>query len=220
MNRTLQLTDALVGYLAGHAVREHPVLAECRAETQALGGVAVMQIGPEQGGFMAMLARLIGAKRVLEIGVFTGYSALAVALALPEDGRIIACDVSEEWTSRAKRYWAKAGQAQKIELRLGPAVATLDALLAAGESGRFDLAFIDADKTSYDDYYERALKLLRPGGLILIDNVLWSGAVADPKEASPDTMSLRRLNTKIKADERVDMVLVPVGDGVMMARKR
>jgi caffeoyl-CoA O-methyltransferase len=221
MNRTIELTETLLSYLSTHGAREHPVLVECRTETQAaLGRMAVMQIGSEQGAFMAMMARLIGARRVVEIGVFTGYSSLAVALALPEDGRIIACDVSEEWTARAKRYWAKAGQAHKIDLKLGPAIETLDRLIAAGESGRFDMAFIDADKTSYDAYYERVLTLLRSGGLVLIDNVLWSGAVADPSDKSPDTQSLRALNDKIKADERVDMVLVPIGDGVMMARKR
>jgi predicted O-methyltransferase YrrM len=218
--KTLTMDEALIAYLAQNGVREHPVLARCRAETAALGRIAQMQIAPEQGAFMAMLARLLAAKRVVEIGVFTGYSSLAVALALPGDGRLIACDASEEWTSRAKRYWAEAGQDRKIELRLGPAVETLDRLLAAGEAGCFDMAFIDADKTAYDDYYERALKLLRPGGLILIDNVLWSGAVADPKDKSADTKALRTLNTKIKSDERVDMVLLPIADGVTMARKR
>ena len=219
-NRTLALNDALLSYLAAHGVREHPVLARCRAETASLGRVAMMQIAPEQGAFMAMLAKLTGARRVVEIGVFTGYSALAVALALPEDGRIIACDVSEEWTARAKVYWKEAGQSHKIELRLGPGVETLDALLAAGEAGRFDLAFIDADKLSYDDYYERVLQLLRPGGLVLLDNMLWSGSVADPSNTSPDTEALRRLNAKIKSDERVDMVLLPLADGIMMTRKR
>jgi len=217
---TLSLNDALIGYLAENGVREHPVLARCRADTAALGRVSNMQIAPEQGAFMALLARLIGARRVIELGVFTGYSSLAVALALPGDGRIIACDVSEEWTSRAKAYWAEAGQSDKIELRLAPAAETLDRLIAAGEAGRFDMAFIDADKTGYDGYYEQVLRLLRPGGLILIDNVLWSGRVADPKDESADTEALRKLNAKIKSDERVDMVLLPLADGIMMARKR
>ena len=219
-NKTLALDDALIGYLGTHGLREHAVLARCRAETAALGGISMMQIAPEQGAFMAMLARLTGAKRVVELGVFTGYSSLAVALALPEDGRIIACDVSEEWTKRARGYWAEAGQAHKITLKLGPGVETLDKLLAEGEAGRFDLAFIDADKVSYDQYYERVLELLRPGGLVLIDNVLWSGQVADPGDKSPETEALRKLNAKIKADERVDMVLLPLADGIMMARKR
>jgi predicted O-methyltransferase YrrM len=220
MNHTIDLTDKIIDYLYAQGMREHPVLARCRTETAGLGGVAIMQIAPEQGAFMAMLARLIGAKRIIEVGVFTGYSSLAVALALPDEGRIIACDVSEEWTGRAKGYWAEAGQAHKIALKLAPAVETLDGLLSAGEAGRFDMAFIDADKSSYDAYYERLLQLLRPGGLILLDNMLWSGAVTDLKDTSPDTVALRTLNAKIKSDERVDMALLPVGDGVMMARKR
>lgn len=220
MNRTIQLTDALVGYIQANGVREHPVLAQCRSETDALGMISMMQIAPEQGAFMAMMARLIGARRVIEIGVFTGYSSLAVALALPEDGHILACDVSAEWTAKARGYWAQAHQAHKITLNLGPAVDTLDALLAQGESGRFDMAFIDADKTNYDHYYERVLKLLRPGGLVLLDNVLWAGRVADLEDNSAETLAFRALNAKIKDDDRVDMVLAPIGDGIMMARKR
>lgn len=216
---TLTLNDALIAYLAENGVREHPVLARCRQETAQLGGISVMQIAPEQGAFMAMLTRLTGARRAIEIGVFTGYSSLSVALAMPDDGRIIACDVSEEWTARAKGYWKEAGQDHKIVLRLGPAVETLDALIAQGEAGRFDMGFIDADKMNYDGYYERVLTLLRPGGLVLLDNVLWSGRVADSADKSQETAMFRRLNAKIRADERVDMVLLPLADGVMMARK-
>lgn len=179
-----------------------------------------MQIGPEQGQFMAFLLRLMGAKRCLEIGVFTGYSSLAAALALPEDGRIIACDVSEEWTAIARRYWREAGVEGKIELRLGPALDTLDQLLGEGEAGRFDFAFIDADKENYLSYYERVLPLLRSGGLIAVDNVLWSGRVADPEVADADTVAIRHFNDCLHRDERVDLCVVPIGDGLTLARKR
>ena len=178
-----------------------------------------MQISPEQAASLALLARLTGAKRCIEIGVFTGYSALAVALALPADGRIVALDVSRDFTDIAKGYWKEAGVADKIDLRLGPALASLDAMIKAGEKP-FDFAFIDADKTGYDGYYERALTLLRPGGLIALDNMLYSGEVADPgvKDAGPK--ALRALNAKIHADARVDMALATIGDGMMLARKR
>lgn len=179
-----------------------------------------MQISPDQGQFMALLARLIGARRAIEIGTFTGYSALAVALALPEDGRLICCDINAETTALARRFWAEAGVAAKIDLRIAPATETLDALLAAGEAGRFDMVFIDADKTAYDGYYERALGLLRAGGLVVIDNVLWDGAVADPRETGASTRALRALNAKIRDDQRVDASLVAIGDGVTLARKR
>jgi caffeoyl-CoA O-methyltransferase len=179
-----------------------------------------MQIGPEQGQLMGLLARLVGAKRCIEIGVFTGYSSLAVALALPEDGRILACDVSEEWTAIARRFWREAGVEHKIELKLQPATRTLEQLLAAGEAGRYDFAFIDADKPSYDTYYELLLQLLRPGGLIALDNTLWSGHVADPNNRDPNTVALRALNDKLHRDERVDLSLLPVGDGLTLARKR
>lgn len=217
--RRLQITDEIHRYLIDHSVREHEVLARLRAVTAGMP-LAQMQIGPEQGQFMALLARLIGAKRCIEIGVFTGYSSLAVALALPEDGRILACDVSEEWTAVARRFWREAGVEQKIALKLQPATRTLEALLAAGESGRYDFAFIDADKPSYDAYYELLLKLLRPGGLIAIDNTLWSGQVADPDDRDPNAVALRALNDKLHRDERVDLSLLPVGDGLTLARKR
>jgi predicted O-methyltransferase YrrM len=181
--------------------------------------MARMQVSPEQGQFMALLARLMGARRCVEVGVFTGYSSLAVALALPPDGRIVACDVSEEWTSVARRYWAEAGVAHKIELRLAPALETLDSLHAAGGAGSFDLAFIDADKVNYLSYYERVLGLLRPGGLVVVDNTLWSGRVADSEVADADTIALRHFNEHLHFDERVDLSLLPVGDGLTLALK-
>jgi len=219
MARNVGLSDHVYKYLVDHSVREHPVLAALRAETAKLPH-AGMQIGADQGQFMALLAKLIGARRCIEVGVFTGYSSLAVALALPDDGRIIACDVSEEWTAIARRHWEKAGVAKKIDLRLGRATATLDQLLAEGGEGRYDFAFIDADKTSYRDYFERCLRLLRANGLIAIDNTLWSGDVADPSNTKPDTVALRELNDALHRDERVDIALLPLGDGVTLARKR
>jgi len=219
MARTIQLTDTLYQYILDHSVREPAVLRELHDETATLKH-AGMQIGADQGQFMALLVKLMGARRCLEIGVFTGYSSLVVALALPPDGKIVACDVSEEWTSVARRYWKKAGVDGKIDLRLGPATATLDALLAAGEAGAYDFAFIDADKGGYRDYYERCLKLVRTGGLIATDNTLWSGDVANPENQKPDTVSLREYNDMLHKDERVDVALVPIGDGLTLARKR
>jgi predicted O-methyltransferase YrrM len=216
--KTIGLEGRLYDYYAAHGYREPEILKELRAETARLGGLAQMQIGPEQGAFMAMLVKLMGAKRILEVGTFTGYSSLAMALT--GDVKIIAADVSEEWTNVARKYWKKAGVDGRIELRLGPAAETLEQLLKAGEASRFDLMFIDADKASYDIYYEGGLKLLRPGGVMLIDNVLWSGSVADPSVKDEDTSALRALNTKIMADARVDLVMVPICDGVTMALKR
>jgi len=181
---------------------------------------ANMQIGPEQGQFMALLVELIGARSVLEVGTFTGYSALAMAVALPENGALVACDVSEEWTAIGRRYWEEAGVAHKIELRLAPALETLDALLAEGRAGTFDFAFIDADKEGYDAYYERALELVRLGGLIALDNTLWEGKVADPAATDVDTEAIRAINAKLALDERVTLSLIPVGDGLTLARKR
>ena len=218
-NRSLQMTDELYRYLVEHSVREPEVLARLRAATGSLPQ-AQMQIGPDQGQLMALLARLIGAKRCIEVGVFTGYSSLAVALALPPDGRILACDVSEEWTAIARRFWREAGVDHKIELKLQPATRTLEQLLAAGEAGRYDFAFIDADKPAYDTYYELLLQLLRPGGLIALDNTLWSGHVANPDNRDPNTLALRALNDKLHRDERIDVSLLPVGDGLTLARKR
>jgi caffeoyl-CoA O-methyltransferase len=215
----LPLSDALQAYVSEHGVREHPVLAELRAATDGMPH-AGMQIGPDQGAFMAMLVRLLGARRTIEIGTFTGYSALAVALALPPDGKVVACDISEEWTSMARRYWEKAGVASKIDLRLGRATKTLDEMIAAGEAGGYDFAFIDADKSAYLDYYERCLRLLRPGGLVAVDNTLWNGAVIDPADTTEDTKAIRAFNDAVYRDERVDVSLVMVGDGVTLARKR
>jgi predicted O-methyltransferase YrrM len=216
---SITLTEQLDDYIAGVSVREPEVLRRLREETAAVP-MAGMQVAADQGQFMALLARLVGARRCLEVGTFTGYSALVVALALPADGWIITCDVDPKMTAIAQRYWAEAGVAGKIDLRLAPALETLDRLLAEGASASFDFAFIDADKTNYDGYYERALKLLRQGGLIVIDNVLWSGAVADPKRNDADTTALRALNRKLHRDERVDLSLLPIADGITLARKR
>jgi len=217
--RSLPLSDELQAYVDRHGTREHPVQAELRAATAGMKH-ALMQIGPDQGSFMAMLVKLISARRTIEIGVFTGYSALAVALALPADGKVVACDVSEEWTSMARRYWEKAGVAGKIDLKLAPALETLDALIAEGQAGRFDFAFIDADKKNYPGYYERCLTLLRAGGLIAVDNTLWSGAVIDGADRSVDTVAIRAFNEAVQRDERVDVALLTVGDGLTLARKR
>jgi predicted O-methyltransferase YrrM len=218
-NGSIGLDEALNAYLIEAGVREHPVLTALRAETASLP-MANMQIAPEEGAFLAMLVRLLPARRIVEIGTFTGYSSTAMALAQGDDGRITCCDVSREWTDVARRAWADAGVADRIELRIGPAVDTLDELLAAGEEGRYDLAFIDADKASYDAYYERSLRLLRSGGVIAIDNVLWSGRVADPSVSDEDTAAIRALNARIAADQRVDVVMVPIADGVTLARVR
>jgi len=218
-NRTIGLDDRLYAYLCEQTLREPALMARLRAETSRLPR-GTMQISPEQGQLMALLVRLIAARRALEIGTFTGYSALAVALALPADGKLICCDVSEEWTRTAQRYWREAGVADRIDLRLGPAAETLQALRTAGEDGRFDFAFIDADKESYELYYEQCLKLVRPGGLIAVDNALWHGWVADPAHDDADTRAIRALNRKLRDDARVDMVLVPIGDGLLLARPR
>ena len=218
-NRTTALNDRLYDYLIEVSVREPPLLRELREETAALP-MAMMQIGPEQGQFMRLLIELIGARRAVEVGTFTGYSALCVAEAMGPQGRLVACDVSEEYTAVARRYWARAGVADRIDLRLGPAVATLDKMLAKGAAGTIDFVFIDANKTDYDAYYERALKLLRPAGLIAVDNVLWGGAVADPAVDDEDTSAIRALNRKLATDERVNLSLVPIGDGLTLARKR
>jgi predicted O-methyltransferase YrrM len=217
--KNLGLDDALYDYLRRVSLREPDVLRRLREET-ATHELAVMQIVPEQGQFMALLVELMGARRTLEIGVFTGYSSLAVALALPPDGRIVACDVSEEFTSVARRYWAEAGVADKIDLRLAPALQTLDGLLAAGEAGSYDFAFIDADKTNYEGYYERVLELLRPGGLVAVDNVLWDGKVADASVDDEDTRAIRAFNGRLTDDERVSLSMIPIADGLTLARKR
>ena len=217
-NRTLQLDDRTYEYLLAHSLREAPALLKLRAETASHPKVN-MQIAPEQGQFMALLAKSIGARRAIEIGVFTGYSALSVALALPEGGRLVACDISDENVRIGVPFWQRAGVADRIDLRIAPAAETLRALLAGGEAGQYDFVFIDADKSSYDTYYELALALLRPGGLVVIDNTLWGGAVARPAD-SADTRALQALNAKVHRDNRVDMVLLPFSDGVTLARKR
>lgn len=213
------LGETLGRYYAGIAVRESGVFAELRAETARLP-MARMQIAPEQGQLMALLVRLMGARRCIEVGVFTGYSALAVASALPEGGELLACDVSAEWTGIARRYWQKAGVDGKIRLVLAPALETLDAELAAGRAGAYDFSFIDADKARYLDYYERCLRLLRGNGLIAVDNTLWSGRVADPAVSDADTQALRAFNERVARDERVDLCLVPIADGLTLLRKR
>jgi len=214
-NRTLDLTDDVVDYVRRYGVREHEVLARLRERTAPME-MANMQIGPDQGAFMATIVRLVGARRILEIGTFTGYSSTVMALAMPPDGRMLCCDVSREWTDIAREAWQEAGVADRIELRLGPAVETVASL---GDAS-FDLAFIDADKPSYDAYYEGCLRVVRPGGLIMIDNTLWSGRVADPSENDEQVTAIRALNEKIAGDERVDPVILPIGDGLTLARIR
>jgi predicted O-methyltransferase YrrM len=216
---TIGLGESLYEYLLSHGVREHPVLSALREETARLPN-GQMQTDAEEVALLAMLVRAIGARRILEVGTFTGYSSTGMALAMPPDGTMVCCDVSEEWTDVARRAWADAGVADRIELRLGPALETLDGMIAAGEEGSFDLAYIDADKPNYPNYYERALRLVRPGGMIAIDNVLWHGRVADLADQDPSTVAIRGLNEQIAADQRVDEVLVPIGDGLMLARRR
>jgi predicted O-methyltransferase YrrM len=216
--RTLLADPAIYDYVLVKGMREHPEQLALR-EATASHPHAVMQIAPEQGQLMAMLVKLLGARRAIEIGVFTGYSALSVALALPDDGRLVACDISDENVKIAIPHWQRAGVADKIDVRIAPAAQTLRACLAGGEAGHVDFVFIDADKTGYDTYYELALQLLRTGGLVVVDNTLWSGAVARPS-ADADTLALQALNAKIHQDPRVDMVLLPFSDGVTLARKR
>ncbi len=221
MSRNAFVDSALYDYILKTSAHEPEVLARLRAETaEKFPDRAQMQIGPDQAQFMALLARAIRAEKTIEIGVFTGYSSIAVALALPMHGRILACDVSDEWTSIARRYWVEAGVANKIGLRLAPATETLQHLIKAGESDTFDFVFIDADKTNYDNYYELCLQLVRPGGLILIDNTLWSGKVVDASVQDDDTRAIRALNEKIRKDSRVNQVLLTVGDGLTVALKR
>ena len=220
-SQTIQMTAALREYLLARGIREPAAAQGLRAETaRRFERWSAMQISPEQGAFMALLVRLIGARRTIEVGTFTGYSALVVAAALPADGQVVACDVSEEWTAIGQQFWQQAGVAGKIDLRLRPAVETLDALIASGESGRFDFAFIDADKANYDAYYERCLALLRPGGLLAIDNVLWGGRVADAQADDEATAAIRALNEKVHGDARVEATMLPVGDGLALALKR
>ena len=218
-NASMGLPADLEQYLVKHGVREPELLARLRDET-ALIPQHNMQIAPEQGALLALLVELTGAKRCLEIGTFTGYSSLIVALAMPPDGTIVCCDVSEEWTAVARRYWAQAGVADRVDLRLAPALETLDELLAGGAEGTFDFAFVDARKSEYPDYHERVVQLLRSGGLAAYDNVLWGGAVADDSKQDADTLAIRRLNDRLATDERVTIAMLPLADGVTLARKR
>jgi predicted O-methyltransferase YrrM len=216
---TIGLSEDLSAYVLRYGTREPDVLARLREETATLPQHR-MQIPPEQGAFLAMLVELTGARRCIEVGTFTGYSSTAVALALPADGTLLCCDVSEEWTAIARRYWADAGVTGKVELRIAPATRTLDALLADGEEATYDVAFVDADKVGYDAYYERLLRLVRPGGLIAFDNTLWGGAVLEANPDDADTKALQALNLKLATDERVSLCLLPIGDGVTLARRR
>ena len=218
-NASIGLDDKLHAYLLEVGVREHEVLRHLRDETAAIPE-SRMQVAPEEGAFLALLVRTLGARRVLEVGTFTGYSSTAMALALPADGQIVCCDVSKEWTDVARRAWTDAGVADRVDLRLAPALETLEQLLADGQAGSFDLAFIDADKENYAGYYEAALQLVRPGGVIAIDNVLWSGRVADPENTEESTVAIRALNDAIAADERVDVSMIPLADGLTLARVR
>ena len=217
--KTLTLSQDLKGYALSVSLREAPILAELRAETATIP-MAAMQISPEQGQLMALLAKLVDARRCIEIGVFTGYSTLAVALAIPADGEIVACDISEEWTAIARSYWQRAGVADKIRLILAPATETLDQLFTENGQDCFDFAFIDADKINYWNYFERTLKLVRRGGLILIDNVLWGGAVIDTDNNDEDTVAIREFNERLSRDTRVDISLLPAGDGLTLARRK
>lgn len=213
------LADDLYQYLLGVSLRDDPLLARLRDETESMP-MAAMQIAPDQGQFMALLVRLIGARKAVEVGVFTGYSSLCIARALPDDGQLLCCDVDADWTSVAQRYWREAGVEKRIELVLAPAAETLQRRLDDGEAGAYDFAFIDADKPNYDDYYEKCLRLLRPGGLVVLDNVLWSGRVMQTESDDEETRALRALNEKLHDDQRVDISLLPVADGLFLARKK
>lgn len=219
MSRTIGVSPEVYSYLLANTRPESDVFRRLREETQALGGAARMQIGVDQAALMHLVVRMTNAKRVLEIGTFTGMSSLAMATALPADGKLVTCDLSDDWTSIAHRYWQEAGVADRVELKLGPALETLDALIAAGGAGTFDVAFVDADKGNYPKYWERCLTLVRLGGVILIDNVLWSGRVADPSDQSVDTVAIRQINGKVASDPRVAMAMIPVGDGLTLAVK-
>ena len=217
--RTLGLSEQLHAYLLENSLREPAALTRLREETGGMDNPD-LQVAPEQGQFMQLLLKMIGARRCIEIGTFTGYSALAMALALPEEGEITCCDVSKEWTDIAQRYWREAGVTAKIKLSIAPAAETLSTLISAGRGGQYDFAFIDADKTGYRTYYEKCLELLRPGGIVAVDNTLWNGSVIDDDNRSEDTLAIRRFNLALHQDERVDLSLVPIGDGLTLARKR
>ena len=217
--KTIFLNQPVYDYMREISLREPEVMAALRHETAGLE-MAMMQIAPEQGQFMTLLVRFLGVRRAIEVGTFTGYSALAIAMGLPDEGRLLACDVSEEWTAIGKKYWQLAGQDKKIDLHLAPAIETLDGLLNDGQAEGFDFAFIDADKENYLNYYERCLQLLHPGGLIMVDNVLWGGSVAEPENQTPETCAIRAFNAFVKSDARVDISMIPVGDGLSLIRKK
>ncbi len=217
--RTLTMTDSLYDYMLNVSVRESDVLKALREKTASMGTVAKMQIAPEQGQFMALLVEILQAKNLLEVGTFTGYSALVCAMAMPADGKIVACDINGEWTKVGRPFWEQAGVSDKIDLKLGPALETLDQLLADGHENHFDMMFIDADKKNYDRYYEQGLKLVRPGGLILIDNVLWGGDVVNESAQDENTVAIRQLNQKLSIDDRIHLSMVPIADGLTIARK-
>jgi len=216
---TLQLNEKVHDYLLGHSLRESTACQQLREETRPMK-MGMMQVSPEQGQFMAFLVELTGTRKAVEVGTFTGYSALCVAQALPEEGMLVCCDVSEEWTAVGKKYWEQAGVSDRIDLRIGPAVDTLKVMRDAGEEGTFDFGFIDADKANYQSYYEHVIALLRTGGLLLIDNVLWGGSVANPDKTDEDTEAIRALNTFVHHDDRVSLSMLPVGDGLTLALKR
>jgi len=218
-NTSIGISDELHDYILAHGVREPDIFRRLREETATMPQHD-MQIAPEQGAFLAMLVGLMGARRCIELGTFTGYSSLAIATAMPPDGRLVCCDVSDEWTTVARRYWAEAGVTERVDLRLGPALETLDALLAGGAAGTFDFAFIDASKREYPDYHERIVQLLRNGGLAVYDNVFWGGGVVDGSDAGPDLDGVRRLNERVGRDARVEVSMIPVADGLTLARKR
>jgi caffeoyl-CoA O-methyltransferase len=218
-NKTFTMSDTLGAYMQSVSLREPDVLTRLREETSRLS-MSMMQIAPEQGQFMQLLVKALGIRRAIEVGVFTGYSTLCVALAMPDDGRIVACDINKKWTDIAQRYWKEADVDNKIELRLAPALETLDALIDERLQNKFDFAFIDADKAGYKDYYERVLALIRPGGLIAIDNTLWNGSVTDESDQTESTQAIRDINRHLHADERVDISLLPIGDGLTLALKR
>jgi caffeoyl-CoA O-methyltransferase len=215
--KSFLLSPEIHAYLVAHGTPPDPILAELARETAQVGPLAMMQVAPEQGAFLTLVTRLVGARRAIEVGTFTGYSALCIARGLAEGGRLLCCDVSEEWTSVARRYWEKAGVAERIELRIAPAAETLRAL---PEREEWDLAFIDADKPGYPVYYEEILRRLRPGGLLLADNVLWMGRVVDPAADDPATRAIRAFNDLVARDERVEKVMLPISDGLTLVRKR
>jgi predicted O-methyltransferase YrrM len=217
--QTISMTDNLYQYYLANSLREDPILNKLRVETSKLS-TAKMQIAPEEGQFLAFLIKLLAGKKAIDIGVFTGYSSLVVAMAMSEQGKVIACDINEEWTRIAKKYWQLAGQETKIDLKLAPAVQTLKSLIADGQENTFDFIFIDADKKSYIDYYELSLKLLRPGGVIAVDNVLWGGRIADPSVQDEDTLAIRKFNDIVVHDSRISMSMLPIADGLTLVLKK